>query len=105
MLEPHLSNCFSDARRLADVVFRRAAVGDRTVRTVSRTDVAEDHEGRGPVLPALANVGAVCLFADGVKIELAHQMLQPQILRAARRLDLEPARLPFRQRFNAMPSG
>ena len=77
-------------------------MGDRTVRAISRTDVAKDHERRGPVLPALADVGAVGFLAYRVKVQLPHQLLKPQIVGAAGRLDLEPIRLSLRERLRAM---
>src|SRR5690606_31662171 len=69
------------------------AVRHRAVLAGAGADVAEDDEGRGPRLPALADVGAVRLLADGVQPLLAHQLLQPQVVGAARRAHLEPFRL------------
>ena len=40
----------------------------------ARADVAEDHEGGGAALPALADVGAVRLLADGVQALLARSV-------------------------------
>ena len=59
-----------DARGLLDVVRGRAAVRDRAVGAVTRADVAQDHEGGGAVLPALADVGAMGLFAHGMQLEV-----------------------------------
>ena len=45
--------------------------------------VAQDHHGRGPLLPALANVWAARLFTDGIQRLRAHERLQFAIARAA----------------------
>ena len=75
---------------------------DRAVGAVSRADVAEDHEGGGAVLPALADVRAVRLLADRVQVQVAHEALQAEVVASAGRLHLEPGRLPLRQRFVTM---
>ena len=53
---------------------------DRAVGAVPRADVAEDHERGGAVLPALADVRAVRFLADGMEVELAHQLLEPEVI-------------------------
>ena len=53
-------------------------------------DVAEDHERGGAVVPALADVRAVRLFADRVEALLAHQPLQPHVAGRPRGADLQP---------------
>ena len=73
MLELHLRRGLGDALRLGGIELRRTSVRDRAVGAVSRADVAENHERRGAVLPALADVGAVRLLADRVQVEVAHQ--------------------------------
>ena len=78
---------------------------DGAVGAVPRADVAEDHEGRGAVLPALADVRAVRFLADRVEVELAHQLLEPEVLRPAGSANLEPARLSLGQRFDAVAAG
>jgi hypothetical protein len=57
------------------------------------------------VLPALADVGAVRLLTDGVEVQLAHELLEPKILRTAGSANLEPARLALRQGFDAVTPG
>ena len=59
------------------------AVRHRAIRARARADVAEDHEGRGAVVPALADVGAPRFLADGVQAEIAQQVLQPEIVRGS----------------------
>ena len=93
VLEAHLGRRLGDALGLSRIELRGPPVGDRAVRAVSRTDVAEDHERRGAVLPALADVGAVSFLADGVEVELAHEVLESRVVRPAWRPHLEPARL------------
>src|SRR5687767_612420 len=88
--------------RLRNIVLGRAAVGDGAIRAVPGTDVAEDHESRGAVLPAFADVGAVRYFAYGVKVELPHQVLEPHIVGTTGRPDLEPRRLAVGQRVGAV---
>ena len=52
--------------------------------------LAEDHERGGAVVPALADVGAVRLLADGVEPELAHQPLEAVVVLGAGRAHLQP---------------
>ena len=61
--------------RLVDVERRRPAVRDRAVGARARADVAEDHERRGAVVPAFADVRAARVLADGVELEVAHDAL------------------------------
>jgi hypothetical protein len=79
-------------------------MGHGTVGTVPRTNVAEDHEGGGAVLPALTHVWAVSFLTDSVKIELPHELLQVDIILATWRANLEPRRLPVRKGRHAMAS-
>ncbi len=100
--EIHFANRVSHARRLADVVGRRPPVGHGAVGAVSRADVAEDHERRRAVLPALADVWAMRFLADRVEVEVAHQLLELEISWPAGCADLEPRRLPLRERFDSV---
>ena len=68
-------------------------MGNGAVAAVPGAHVAQDHEGRGQVLPALADVRAVGLLAHRVEVPLPHQALQAEVLRPARRPHLEPGRL------------
>ena len=73
----------------------RPAVRDGAVRAGARADVAEDHERRRPVVPALADVGTARFLAHRVQVEIAHQPLEAQVARRPRRTDLQPCRLRF----------
>ena len=68
-----------DTRGLCRVDRVRTPMANRAVAARARADITEDHEGRGAVRPALADVGAARFFADGVKIEIAHQALEPEV--------------------------
>src|SRR5947207_13298537 len=68
----------------------RRSVHDVAVAARARAGAAEDHERRRAVMPALADVGAVRLLADGVESEPAHQLLEPAIVLRARRAHLQP---------------
>src|SRR6185503_12478310 len=105
VLELHLADRLSDSGWLLDIVFRWPAVRDGAVRAVPRADVTQDHERGSAVLPALADVGAAGFLAHGVEVELAHQVLQPEVVRAPGRLHLEPAGFPLRQRLYAVATG
>jgi len=72
VLELHRPDRLGDARRLGDVVLGRTAMGHGAVGAVSRADIAQNHERRGPVLPALADVGAMGFLAHRVEIEIPH---------------------------------
>jgi hypothetical protein len=105
MLELHLSDRGGDPRRLLDVVLWRPPVRHGAVRAVPRAHVAQHHERGRAVLPALTDVGAVGFLADGVQVEVAHQLLESQVLRATRSANFEPARLSLGQRFDAVSTG
>src|SRR5262249_21278217 len=87
-----------------DVIAGGPTVRDRAVGAISRADIPQDHEGRGPMLPALSNVGAPRFLAHRVKVEIPHELLELQVAGAARRSNFEPRRLAFREWLNAMAS-
>jgi len=90
MLEAHLHDCVGQALRFAGVERCGRPVGDRAVRAVPRTHVAQNHERGGFVLPALPDVGAVRLFTDRMQFEVAHHVLQRDVVGAAWRLHFQP---------------
>ena len=102
VLKLHLRDRLRDALRLRDIVLRRPAVGDGAIGAVPGADVAQDHESGGAVLPTFADVGAVRLLADGMQVELTHQVLEPHVVGTTGRLDLEPRRLALGQRLGAV---
>src|SRR4029077_11212510 len=82
-----------DADRFGGVNRAGPSVRDGAVRARTRAHVAEDHEGRGAVVPALADIRTLRLLAHRMEVELAHQPLQPKVAWRSRRAHLEPVRL------------
>ena len=83
------------------VLIRRAgglAGGHGAEAAGARADVAEDHEGGGAVLPALAHVGAARALANGVQPERAHDALQLLVVLPAQELHAQPVRARMRLR-------
>src|SRR4029453_10982261 len=76
----------------------RLAVRHRAVAAMARAHVAQDHEGRGGLFPALADVRTTRLLADRVQVPLAEAALEAHIIRSAGGPDLEPRRLLARDR-------
>src|SRR5207302_7450917 len=60
--------------------------------TSACADVAQNHERRSAMFPALAHVRASRAFADGVQIERAHDALQVLVTLATKKLDAQPIR-------------
>ena len=96
--QAHLRDRARDARGLERVVPRRLAGLHVAEAAAARAGVAEDHERRGAALPALADVRAGGLLADGVQVLLLDHRRQVAVLRAARGGDLEPRRLALAER-------
>src|SRR6266702_1358315 len=84
----HAAN--TSAPRFTSIERGGCAVGDRAVRAVARTHVAEDHERGGLVLPALPDVGAMCFFTDRMQLEVAHHVLEREVVGAAGCFHLQP---------------
>ena len=98
MAQAHLLDLRRDPQRLERVVPGRNARLHVAEAAAAGADVAEDHERRGAALPALADVGALGLLADGVEVVVGDRLLQAAVRRAARRRDLEPRRLALAKR-------
>ena len=75
-LEAEGSDGFGDAAGLVEVDGLGAAFGDGAESAAAGAEVAEHHEGGGVVVPALADVGALRGFADGVEVEGARQLFE-----------------------------
>jgi hypothetical protein len=102
VLEPERSRGLGHTPRLVEIQRQGGALPHRAETAPARADVAEDHERRRAVMPALTDVRAVRFLTDSVQVELAHELLEPEVVWAARRAHLEPARLPLGKLLNAM---
>ena len=80
------------ARGFPGVDGRGLAAGYGAVTACAGADVAEDHEGGGLSLPALADVGASRLFADGVELRVVKQPPYAEVILAAGCADGQPLR-------------
>src|SRR4029453_4378474 len=76
--------------RLTRIRRMRRAMRDVEISARARARIAENHERRGAVVPALADVGAVGFLANSVQVQPAHQPLQSMIVLRAGRPDLQP---------------
>ena len=92
VLEAHLLRGVGDAVGLVEVELCRLAGQNGAEAAGTGTDVAEDHERRRLVVPALPDVRAAGLLADRVQVEPAHGLLDVPIDLAVGNLRLEPVR-------------
>ena len=69
VLQAERADGVGDARRLVEVERRRPPVRHGAIAARARADVAENHEGGGAVVPALADVRAARLLAHRVQAE------------------------------------
>src|SRR5262249_25639349 len=90
VLQTHALDSHRDPLRLEDIEPVRKTGFNGTVSAGPGADPAEDHEGRGAIAPAFADVRAMRLFADGVEVEPAHQPLELDEVLASADADLEP---------------
>ena len=81
-LEAELRHRLADMLRLVRVELVGPPGRDIAEGAGARADGAEDHHRRVLLLPALADIGAGRLLADGVELELAHQLARLVILAA-----------------------
>ena len=93
VVEAELLDGDGDARRLEHVEGVGAAGGDVAEGAAAGADLAHDHH-RGVALgPALADVGAARLLADGDEAVLPHDLAGPLVALGGRRLDANPVGL------------
>ena len=94
VLERHPREGSCDVLGLANVDRASGlACRDSAKTAPARARVAQQHHGRRPLAPALAEVGATGLFADGMQVEIAKRLLELRVALAAGGPDLEPRRL------------
>ena len=89
-LQAHRRDALGDPAGLVGVEVGRLAGVDLAEVAAPGALVATDEEGGLPVFPALVDVGAAGLFADGVQALAADQRLQLGVLRAGLQPGLDP---------------
>ena len=93
--QPHPRDGLGDAARLVPVVVGGLAGVDLAEVAAPRALGATDQEGGLAIFPALVDVRAAGLLANGVQTLVLHQRLQGPILRAHVRAGADPLRLAF----------
>jgi hypothetical protein len=94
VLEVHLADGLGDAARLVLVVPGRATGLDGAEAAGARAGVTEDHDRCRALLPALPDVGAAGLLADGVQGQVAQDALEVVIVGAGRQPGPDPLGVP-----------
>jgi hypothetical protein len=95
VLQAQARDRLGDSRRFGRIQFVRPAVGHGAICASPRTYIAEDHERRRTVMPALTDVGAVRVLAHGVEFEIAHDSLEPDVVVRSRGTNFQPGGLGF----------
>jgi hypothetical protein len=82
VLQPHQRDGFGHAARLIVIDRQRRALLHRAEAAPPRADVAQDHERRGAMIPALADVRAGRALADRVQFQIRDQAFQLPVILA-----------------------
>jgi hypothetical protein len=90
-----LEACHSatDPSRLVEIEMRWPPGRDVAESAGARADVAHDHHGCVPLLPALSDIRAGGLFANGMQAVFAHDGMRAIEARRAGSPDAKPGRL------------
>ena len=91
-LQPQFLHRFGDPARLFKIDRLRAAFRYGAEAAAPGAQIAQQHEGRGAMVPALADVGTMRRLADGVQLQVARQGLEIVIVLAHGRARLQPFR-------------
>ncbi len=76
MLQPQRSDCFGHATRLIPINRLWTSFRHRTESAPPRTDVTQQHERRGLMIPALPNIRTLRRLAHRMQSKSACQLLQ-----------------------------
>ena len=95
---PMTADGLRDAARLVVVVPVGPAGLDGAEAAGPGAGVAQDHDGGRALLPALADVRAAGLLADGVERLVAHEVLELRVVGAAGQPGLDPVGMAARVR-------
>src|SRR5207249_10996272 len=90
VLEPELSHGLGDANGLAEVQLGRPPGRHGAEPARACADVAQDHERGRPAVPAVEDVGAARLFANGVQLRTLNHLLEVFEVVSLGDLDADP---------------
>src|ERR1051326_2604419 len=90
MTKSHLLHRFGNPFWLFPIQAHGPPCFDRAEATAACADAPEDHEGGGFMAPALSNIWAACLFADGVEFFAAHEVSEVVVVFSFGRAHFEP---------------
>jgi hypothetical protein len=94
--ESEFRDRFGDAAGFVEVDGFRTSLGYRAKTAAPGAEIPKKHKGSGPMVPALADVGALCGFADSMQTEAASQLFQFMVLLAHWSFGAKPTRLGSR---------
>jgi len=83
-------HCFRDVPRLLWIEQTRLPFAHCAKTTVTRADVASEHEGGRAIAPTLENVWTTCFLADGVQIEPFDQLQHLILISRIAQADTQP---------------
>ncbi len=98
MFQAQSGHRFSYAARFVPINRLRTAFGDSAEPAAAGADIAQQHERRGLVIPALADVGTLRRFANRVQPQPARQLFEFVKIVANGRFGPQPSRLGNTQR-------
>lgn len=78
--EAHAGDGFGDAVGFVVIDGERGALLDGAEAAAAGAEVAEDHEGGGAAVPAVADVGTGGAFADGVQFEVGDELFEVTVV-------------------------
>jgi hypothetical protein len=84
---------FGDVTRLLRVELTRLTFADRAKSTMTRADIAAQHERGGSIRPAFENVRAAGFLTNGVQIESFDQLQHLVLIGRIAQPDAKPFRL------------
>ena len=90
---PSFSTASATRPRLVEIDGLRTSLRHGAEAAAPRAQIAQQHERRGAMVPALADIGAVRRLANRMQVQLARQRLQVVIVLAHGRARLQPVRL------------
>ncbi len=85
-----MAHSFGDVTWLFRIERVRLAFTHRAEATVTRADVAAEHECGGAIGPTLENVRTACFLADGVQVETFDQLQHLVLVSWVAQADAQP---------------